>query len=414
VDREIDPAVTSRLRRRRLALGGTALSIGVFGYFSLAGLIAPSIERTAIRTAIVEAGPVDSTISASGLVVPEIEQVITSPVEARVMRILERPGARLRPGQPIVELDVSQARLDVDKLTQDLAIKANAQAQKRLALQKSLIDLDSRTEVKKLQLASFESQLQRDRQLFKEGLLSQELLRRSELATSQATIELNQISAERANAQEATRTELAGLDMEIGKLRKEEAEASRQLDLAMPRAGRAGVLTWVVTEEGAAMPKGAVLARVADFTSFRVDASVSDVHARRLSVGQAALVRINDDTLDGTIASINPTIANGVMTIAIGLSRPSSPLLRQNLRVDVAIVTARKPRTLRVRRGPFATGEGTADVFVIRGERAVKTAVTFGLTGFDYYEVTNGLLAGDEVIISDMREYQRLADLRVR
>ena len=111
----------------------------------------------------------DSSIAATGVVVPEIEQVITSPVEARVLRIFERPGARLREGQPIVQLDVSQARLDVEKLTQDLAIKANAQAQKRLALQKSLIDLDGKTEVKKLQLASLESQLQRDRQLFKEG-----------------------------------------------------------------------------------------------------------------------------------------------------------------------------------------------------------------------------------------------------
>jgi HlyD family secretion protein len=414
VDRDLDPSVIRQQRLRQLALGGTVLSIGVVGYLALAGLVSPSVERAGIRTAVVDAGPVDNSIAASGVVVPEIEQVITSPVEARVLRIFERPGARLREGQPIVQLDVSQARLDVEKLTQDLAIKANAQAQKRLSLQKSLIDLDSKTEVKKLQLASLESQLRRDRQLFKEGLLSEELLRKSELATAQAAIEQKQIAAERANAQDATRTELAGLDMEIGKLRKEEAEASRQLDLASPKAGRPGILTWVVTEEGASVQKGAVLARVADFTSFRVDASVSDVHAGRLSVGQAALVRINNDALEGTIRSINPTIANGVLTVAIGLAQASSPLLRQNLRVDVSIVTARKPRTLRIRRGPFSTGEGTQDVFVIRGERAVKTPVTFGLTGFDYYEVTNGLMAGDEVIISDMREYQRLSDLRIR
>ena len=80
----------------------------------------------------------------------------------------------------------------------------------------------------------------------------------------------------------------------------------------------------------------------------------------------------------------------------------------------VAFCRRTRVRTLRVRRGPFSTGEGTQDVFVIRGARAVKTSVTFGLTGFDYYEVTNGLMAGDEVIISDMREYQRLSDLRIR
>lgn len=414
MDRPLDPDVTLRQRRRRLALGGTAGSLAIAGYLWLPGLVSPSLSRDRIRTSVVERGAVDSTISASGLVVPEVEQVITSPVEARVLRVLERAGATLSAGQPILTLDVSAARLAVDQLTQDLAIKANAQARTRLTLQRSLIDLDSRTEVKKLQLASLQSQLQRDRQLFKEGLLSEELLRKSELATAQADIELKQISDERANAREATKAELEGLDLEIGKLRKQEAEARRQLDLASPRADRAGVLTWVVTEEGVAVTKGAPLARVADFSSFRVDASVSDVHARRLAVGQPVAVKVGSEVLDGRLASVNPTVANGVITAAVALSQPSSPLLRSNLRVDVEIVTARHPQTLRVRRGPFAIGEGTEPVFVVRGDRGIRQMATFGLSSMDFFEVTSGLLPGDEVIISDMRDYQRLSQIRLK
>ena len=45
------------------------------------------------------------TISATGVVVPEVEQVITSPVEARVLRVIERAGAKLTAGQPILQLD---------------------------------------------------------------------------------------------------------------------------------------------------------------------------------------------------------------------------------------------------------------------------------------------------------------------
>jgi HlyD family secretion protein len=202
--------------------------------------------------------------------------------------------------------------------------------------------------------------------------------------------------------------------MELDKLRKESAEARRQLDLASPRAERAGVLTWVVTEEGATVARGAPLARVADFSSFRVDATVSDSHAQHLAVGQPAIVRINDAALAGTVASIDPTITNGVITFRVALAERSSPLLRQNLRVDVDIVTARHPRTLRVKRGPFATGEGTSDVFVVRGGRAVQTPVTFGLTSFEFYEIVSGLVPGDEVIISDMREYQQVTQLRIR
>jgi HlyD family secretion protein len=413
VDRPLAPEVTRRQTRRRLAVGGTALSMAVVGYLWLPGMLSPSVRRDAIRTATVERGPVDATISATGVVVPEVEQVITSPVEARVLRVIERAGAKLTAGQPILRLDVSQARLTVDKLSQDLAIKANAQLQKRLSLKKSLIEIEGKTDVKELQLASLEAQLQRDRQLSSEGLLSQELLKKSELATTQAGIELKQLRAERDNAQEATRAELAGLDLEIGKLRSDEVEARRQLDLASPRADRAGVLTWVITEEGVSVTRGQALARVADFTSFRVDASVSDVHAKRLIVGQPATIKVGEERLTGTVAAINPTVANGVITVAIALAERSSPLLRSNLRVDVEIVTARQPQTVRVRRGPFVTGEGTQQVFVVRGNRAMRQPVTFGIASVDFFEVTGGLTPGDEVIISDMRDYLRLERVRL-
>jgi HlyD family secretion protein len=414
MDRPLAPEIPQRQRRRRLALGGTAACVAVVAYLWLPSIVGPAVSRDRIRTARVERGVVDATIAATGLVVPEIEQVLASPVDARVLRVLERPGAHLTAGQPILELDVSQARLDVDKITQDLAIKANAQAQKRLALDKSLIDLDSRTEIKRLQLASLQSQLARDRQLSSQGLLSVEQLKKSELATSQAEIELKQITAERANAREATHAELEGLNLEIGKLRKEEAEAARQLTLASPRAGRDGVLTWVVTEEGAAVTKGQPLARVADFRSFRVDASISDVYARQLRVGLPAVVVAGEQRFEGTVAEVNPTVSNGVMTVVIALQDRSNPTLRSNLRTDVEIVTARKADAIRVLRGPFATGEGSADVFVVRGDRAVHVPVTFGLSSQTYFEVTSGLTPGDEVIVSDMRDYLRVREVRLR
>src|SRR5690606_31873505 len=131
-------------------------------------------------------------------------------------------------------------------------ITANTQAQTRLALERSLIDLEGRAEVKRLQLAALEQQLQRDGALAAEGLLSEELLRKSELATKQAAIELKQLAAERANAERATRAQLEGLDLERAKLEKEAAEARRQLELAAARTSRPGVLTWVVAEEGSA------------------------------------------------------------------------------------------------------------------------------------------------------------------
>ena len=59
-------------------------------------------------------------------------------------------------------------------------------------------------------------------------------------------------------------------------------------------------------------------------------------------------------------------------------------------------------------------GTGTEQVFVVRGDRAVRRAVQFGLAGFDTFEVVSGLQPGDEVVISDMRDYARFDVVRMR
>lgn len=414
MDRPLDPQHTRAVRRRRLAWMAAVLALVVFGAYAVPAMFGPSLRRDRVRVAAVERGPVDASVAASGLVLAEIEQIITTPVNARVVRIRHRAGARVAAGEPLVDLDVSEARLAVDTLSQDLAIKANQQDQRRIALERSLIDLNSRTEIKRLQLEQFQAQLDRDRQLHAEGLLSVEMFRKSELAAAQAAVELKQLQAERENAQRSTTAEIQGLALETAKLRAEEVEARRLLDLAAIRADRAGVVTWSLTQEGVAIRQGDPVARLADLGAFRVEASVSDVHGPRLVVGLPAWVKTGADRLEGTIASVNPAVVDGVITVGIALREPAHPVLRPSLRVDVELVTERRGDTLRIARGPFATGQGTQPVFVVRGDRAVRTQATFGVSSADYFEVLTGLAEGDEAIVSDMRDYVSLREIRLR
>lgn len=414
MDRPIDPGIVRRSRWRRVALAAVALALVTAATCAVPAVLGPSVRRDRVRIAAVERGIVDATISATGLVVPEVELVVSSPVDARVLRIRQRAGAQVRAGDPLVDLDLSQARLAVEALEQDLAIKANDRARRGIALDRSLIDLDGRIEVKRLQLGQFQAQLARDRQLRAEGLLSEELFRRSELAEAQAGVELGQLRAERTNAERATRAEIDGLALETAKLRGQAAEARRLLDRAGLRADRDGVVTWALGQEGVAVRAGDPVARLADLGAFRVDASVSDVHAPRLARGQPAVVKVGEARIDATVTAIDPAVANGAITVSLALREPAHPRLRPNLRVDVELVTDRRGDALRVRRGPFATGAGTQPVFVVRGGRAVRTAATFGVSSADYFEVIDGLAEGDEVIVSDMRDYASREEVRLR
>jgi HlyD family secretion protein len=414
MDREIDQG----FRRKQFVKRGLFLlvlvSLIAAAFIWAPRLMKPAITLARIRTAKVDTGLIEATISASGVVVPEFEQVLSSPINARVTKILKRPGDALKRGEPILELDVSESVLAVEKVNQQIALKQNQQTKIKLDLDNTLIDLQSRSDIKNLEYKSAKASAARSRSLAQQGLLSEEKLREAELQEEKTAFELKQIENSKRNAQQVTKTQIEGLALEMNTLQKERIEAQRQLELATTKSDRDGVLTWVVNEEGATIQKGAVLARIADLNSFRVDATVSDIHAGKLVVGIPVSVKVNDEYLQGAVSNILPTIKDGIITATIALKDKASALLKSNLRVDVLIITDRKDKVLRIKKGPAISAEGVREVFVIRGDTAVKTPVKIGIASFDSYEVIEGLIEGDEVIISDMTDYLHMKEAKLK
>ncbi len=414
VDRALDESVVRARGRRRLLLAAGALLVGALVLGWGPSLLRPSVERARIRTSLVDVGPLETAISAAGRVLPEVEQVLTSPVEARVLKVRKRAGESVKAGETIVEIDLSQAQQAVAALDRDLALKRNEAERKRLALDSSLNNVEGRYESKRLDLDAKRAALERKRQLHAAGLVSVQELKEAELAFAQAAIELAQLDRSRGLERAANQAELEGLALEAAHLRSRRADAWRELERGSTRAEHAGVVTWTLTEEGATVRKGDPVARVADLSAFRVEGTVADVNAPRMALGLPVRVEIGELKLRGTVSAIDPTIRDGVMTFSVALEDKANASLRPNLRVDVFVLTQQRARALRVARGPFATGEGTLNVFVVRGARARRTQVKLGAASPTHLAVLEGLAEGDEVIVSDMTDYLHARQLRIR
>ena len=126
MDRPIDPTFLRRQRGKRIAYAVVGVAALLWLSVWLPSWIRPALDPDRIRTAQVQWGAVEETITASGTVVPQFEQIIFSPINTRLVRILQKPGAMLQQGQPIVELDLNAARLDVEKRAEELALKAES------------------------------------------------------------------------------------------------------------------------------------------------------------------------------------------------------------------------------------------------------------------------------------------------
>jgi len=414
MDREIDIASRRRRLARRLTTGIAALAAVVFLLAILPGWLSPTLRRERLRTGLVERGAIEATVEASGTVLPAFEKALSSPVEARVLRIVKRPGAHVLPGDVLLELDTAAARLQLDRLEERLAQKENEQKQVRLELEKALADLSARTETGKLDVEIFDYRVQQNRSLHEQNLISDAVLRESEVEARKGAIQLRQLEESAETERRSAQARLDGLALDIGIARKEIDDAQERLARATPRADREGVLTWALEEEGATVRAGDIIARIADLDSFRVEGSVSDVHAPKLRSGQRVRVVVDNVILTGQMETIHPTIENGVVRFEVSLEEPGHPILRNNLRVDVLVVTDARTNTLKVGKFPHGRGGTVQTAFVVRGDMAERVEIRSGLSGYEQFEVVEGLAEGDEVILSDMSDYLHMKEIKIR
>ena len=414
MDRPIEDSVRRRTQVKRWLPVTAVLVVLASALVWGADFLRPSLRRDRVRTARVEAGPLEASLTASGTVLPAIEHVMSSPIDARVLAVLRRVGDQLQAGDPILRLDTSDSELEAEKLRQNIALKGNEQSQTRLTLESRLIELDGQIKSKDLELQALRAALASNMSLAKEGLVSQEVLREAELKVAQADVDLARLKQARTNAEATNRAQLDGLTLQMRSLQAEDAQQRRLLELTTTKSDRHGVLTYVQDEEGTLVRKGDVVARIADLSAFRVEATTSDVNASRIRVGQPVAVRLDNLATTGRVSIVEPQMQNGALRFQVALDEPDATWLRSNLRVDVQVITDRKSRVLRVARGPFAQGGGAQQVFVLRSNRAYRTPVRLGVSNFDYFEVVEGLSEGDEIIASDMRDYESTPEIRMK
>lgn len=413
----MDREISSEERKGRVVRRVVAAVICVVAVVSVFAAtvrsLRPSLDRHRVQFARVERGTVEATLQAAGTVMPLAEQIVSSPVEARVLRVGRRAGDRVKAGDELVALDTAASQLDAARLHERVAQKESETAQLRLRLDETIASLRAQIEQRKLDVDILHYTADQKRTLAKEGLTPEQDARAASIAARKSDIEVRQLQEQLGRTLRANAAQIAATERDLAIARREEAEARRQLDLAMMRADRDGVLTWMIPEAGATVRRGDVLARIADLSSYRVVATISDIHAARLSSGMSVRVKLDDASIGGTIQSVDPRIENGVVRFYVTLDEPSHSGLRNNLRADVLVVTGSKRDALVVRRGTLGRVDSN-HAWIVRGDSIVRTPVRFGLGGDESIEILDGAREGDQIVISDMSDYRDIQTLQLK
>jgi HlyD family secretion protein len=280
-------------------------------------------------------------------------------------------------------------------------------------MDQKLKQLRSSIELLEIDLQAARAALERNQKLRSSGLVSGENLLTSELNVKRTEIQLRQQRELIEDTRRATASSIDAARLQKAILGKQIAQQEQLLAQTRVCAPIDGMLTALIENEGTSVAAGQQVALVTELNNYRVEASLSDFHARMLAPGQAVRVEQNGEVLAGTVHTILPEIQNGSMRFLVDLAQPHHPLLRNKMRVDVNVITAHKADVLVIDSGAAFNGKGPQPAFRVEDGVARKTQLDLGASDGKVVEVASGARAGERFITSDISAFKDNDSIRI-
>ncbi|WP_259017204.1 efflux RND transporter periplasmic adaptor subunit [Emticicia fluvialis] len=415
MDKELSSSEVRKQKSKNLLIGIMALMAIILIVWLVRNSLSSSVSKSEIRTAVAEMGAVENTLTASGEVQPEFEQVITSPITAVIQQVLLDAGSNVKAGEKILELDKEATQLNFDKEKDQLDLKRNNIVKLRLDLDKSFYDLKISDSIKAMKITSLKADVENAKRLQKAGGGTREAIETAQMNLRIAELEKKQLENDIKIKQQTMRADLKESELSAQIQEKQLMEYQSKLQKANIIATRPGVLTYVNKNLGSKVSEGEILARLADLGSFKIIGAISDNYADQVKIGMPVIIRINNTLLKGSLTNIQPSVQNNILSFDVALDSKSTDMLRPKLKVEAYLVTEAQQNVVRITNGPAFKGATVQDVFVLRKDgKAERRTVKIGLSNFDYVEIKEGIKPGETVIISDLSEYKNTKELEIK
>lgn len=395
------------MRRHRLVLAGGVLLGLALAYAGVQVWRGPQVPAVALQ-----AQPLVRTLQFSARVETRSRVHVGSTMVGRVEQVLVREADAITPGQLLVQLESAEQQAAWQQAQASLA-----QAQAQLANVRSNSRIGRQAQVAQAQasLTQAQSDWARTEQLVGQGFLSQATLeeRRKVLDVAAA-----QLRAAQAQAQASAD---GGAELQAAQAQVQQAQAAvaaAQAKLAQTRivAPSPGRVLQRDVEPGQIVQAGTALLQLALEGPTLIVAQVDERFLDQLREGQPAQVVADafaDQRLAARVVSIAPGVdaQRGAVEVKLALDAPPPAFLREDMTLSVSVETGRRDQALVLPLQALqAVKEGAAHarVLVLQGRTAVPQTVQVGLRTLEAAEITQGLQAGDVVLLPPAQPGQRV------
>jgi len=400
-----------------------------------------------VQAEALRARDLEAIVSASGKVQPKRQVNVSAQTPGRVTRIAVEEGQRVKAGQFLLEIDPKQLEGQMQRGEASVA-----------AAQSSLLGARTSVEQGRANLELARQNLKRQEDLWKEGLTTKENLEKAQNEVTVREADLRARTQDIETNEQRIKQEQAGLSTTRYNL--------NQIIITAPMDGlvtRRSIEEGETAVVGTMNNAGSVLLTIADMSVIEAEVEVDETEIPSVALKQEAKVTIDavpDRTFKGHVTEIGnspiqtSTQSNGqrqatTFKVVITLEEPV-PDIRPGFTCTAEITTAKRKDVVAVpiqaltvremlyndkgemvretpnrrRRGtnietplsasneppPGHTRKETEGVFAIRDGKAIYLPVKVGIAGEQYFEVLDGLKAGDQVITGPFASVRELSD----
>lgn len=356
----------------------------------------------------VQPQPLERTLVFTGRVASASRVEVGSTLTGRVERVAVNDGDAVRRGQLLVALENAELRAALAQAQagerQAAARLAGLQGSGRSAAQAGVAQADS---VLRAALAD----LQRTQELLARGFVSPARLDDAERAVAVARAQRDAAAAQ-ASANADGGTDVAQAQAQLALARAAVDAARARLEQAQITAPADGRVLQRQVEPGQIVQPGRALVTLALASPVELVGQVDERYLEQLQPGQAATVRADAfpaAPFAATVRQIAPVVdaQRGAVEVKLALAGAAPAFLREDMTLSLQVGTGRRDRALVVPIAALTAGtDGTrsatrAAVRVLQDGRVALRPVTLGLTTLDAAEVTEGLAAGDVVLLGN-------------
>jgi len=382
-----------------LILSALLFVIILFRITGLPSFLSPDGNKNSVK--IVERGLVYIPVDASGVVEPENEVIILSPLASIIEKINKEPGSRVQKGEVMVELDDETTRQEIEQINDQLEVKSNSLERSRLEGQMTRIDLDYNMEVKKLRIASIKAQLTDEEQLLSVGGISSAKIDETKQNLVLAEKDLTMAQKKNTIRLSQLKTEETGLNLQIEIQKKQLADKIAMLERLKIKAPSDGIVLTIAGKKGERVGNDKMLITLSDLTTFKIKGQIEEKYSEFVKTGNPVIVIAEKERLKGTVGNVAPTVAENKIQFNVHLEESSNPYLIPNQAVKLLVLKSMKEKVLRIRSENSFKANSEQTVYVLDSGNVVPRTVIFGIKGVDYLEVISGLEEGEKVILSD-------------